>query len=130
MIGMAPIRKTELIILTAFSMLVGGCAASVDAVSAEKETPPPSEVVYYANNPVESAILSKISYLAPGVESTAGDVSFIAGETFASASGLRCRPVTITESSPTGTSRGRIACNNNQNWFFSKDIFLMEFESD
>jgi hypothetical protein len=127
---MASIRKIELIILATFSMLVGGCAASVDPVSAEIETPLPSEVVDYTNNTVESAILSRISTLAPGVESTAGDVSFIAGETFASASGLRCRPVTIAEGSPTGTSRGRIACNNNQNWFFSRDIFLMEFESD
>jgi hypothetical protein len=127
---MASIRKIELIILATFSMLVGGCAASVDPVSAEIETPPPSEVVDYTNNTVESAILSRISYLAPGVESTAGDVSFIAGEAFASASGLRCRPVTITESSPTGTARERIVCINNQNWFFSRDIFLMDFESD
>jgi hypothetical protein len=127
---MAPIRKTELIILTTLSVLVGGCAASVDPVSAEIETPPPSEVVDYTNNTVESAILSRISYLAPGVESTAGDVSFIAGETFASASGLRCRPVTITESSPAGTTRGRVVCNNNQSWFFSRDIFLTDSDND
>jgi hypothetical protein len=127
---MASIRKIELIILATFSMLVGGCAASVDPVPAEIETPPPSEVVYYASNPVELAILSRIPTLGAGVESTAGDVSFIAGEAFASASGLRCRPVTITESSPTGTTRGRIVCKNNQRWFFSRDIFLMEFESD
>ena len=127
---MASIRKIALIILTTSSMLVGGCAASVDPVSAEIETPPPSEVVYYANNPVESAILSRIPTLGAGLESMAGDVSFIAGETFASASGLRCRPVTITESSPSGTSRGRIVCKNNQRWFFSRDIFLMDVESD
>jgi hypothetical protein len=127
---MAPIRKIELIILATFSMLVGGCAASVDPVSAEIETPPPSEVVDYTNNTVESAILSRISYLAPGVESTAGDVSFIAGETFASASGLRCRPITITESSSTGTARERIVCNNNQSWFFSRDIFLTDSDND
>jgi hypothetical protein len=130
LIGIAPIRKTELIILAVFSMLVGGCAASVDPVSAKVETPPQSEVVYYANDPVESAILSRISTLAPGVESTAGDVSFIAGEAFASASGLRCRPVTITESSSTGTTRGRIVCKNNQSWFFSRDIFLMDSDND
>jgi hypothetical protein len=124
---MASIRKIELIILTAFSLLVGGCAASVEPVSAKIETPPPSEVVNHANNPVESAILSRISTLGPGIESTAGDVSFIAGEAFASASGLRCRPVTITESSPTGTARERIVCKNNQSWFFSRDIFLMDF---
>lgn len=127
---MSYIRKIELIILATFSMLVGGCAASVDAVSAEIEAPPPSDVVDYANNSVESAILSKISTLGPGIESTAGDVSFIAGEVFASASGLRCRPVTITESSPTGTARGRVVCKNKQSWFFSRNIFLMEFESD
>ncbi len=127
---MASIRKIELIILATFSMLVGGCAASIAPVPAEIETPPPSEVVYYANNPVESAILSKIPTLGAGVESTAADVSFIAGETFASASGLRCRPVTITESSPTGTTRGRIVCKNSQNWFFSRDIFLMDSDND
>jgi hypothetical protein len=127
---MASIRKIELIVLATFSMLVGGCAASVDPVSAEIETPPPSEVVDYTNNTVESAILSRISYLAPGVESTAGDVSFIAGEAFASASGLRCRPVTIIGSSPTGTARGRIVCKNSQSWFFSRDIFLMDSDND
>jgi hypothetical protein len=127
---MASIRKIELIILATFSMLVGGCAASVDPVSAEIETPPPSEVVDQVNNPVEWAILSIISTLGPGVESTAGDVSFIADEAFASASGLRCRHVTITESSPAGTSRGRIVCKNSQNWFFSRDIFLMDSDND
>jgi hypothetical protein len=127
---MAPIRRIELIILATFSMLVGGCVASVDPVSAEIETPPPSEVVDYANNPVESAILSRISTLGSGVESTAGDVSFIAGEAFASASGLRCRPITITESSPTGRARERIVCNNNQSWFFSRDIFLTDSDND
>ena len=127
---MASIRKIELIVLATLSVLVGGCAASVDPVSAKIETPQPSEVVYYANNPVESAILSKIPTLGSGVESMAGDVSFIAGEAFASASGLRCRPVTITESSPTGTARGRIVCKNNQRWFFSKDIFLMDSDNE
>ena len=127
---MASIRKFELIVLATVSMLVGGCAASVNAVSAEKETPPPSEVVDQVNNPVESAILSVISTLGPGIEGRAGGVSFIAGDTFASASGLYCRPVTITESSDNGTTRGRIVCKNNQSWFFSRDIFLMEFESD
>ena len=127
---MASIRKIALIILTTSSMLVGGCAASVDPVSAEIETPPPSEVVYYANNPVELAILSRIPTLGAGVESMAGDVSFIAGDAFASASGLHCRPVTITESSPTGTTRGRIVCKNSQNWFFSRDIFLMDSDND
>ena len=127
---MTSIGKIELIVLATFSMLVGGCAASVDPVLAKVETPPPSEVVDYANNPVESAILSIISTLGAGVESTAGDVSFIAGESFASASGLRCRPVTITESSPTGTTLGRIVCKNNQSWFFPKDIFLMDSDND
>ncbi len=126
MIGIASIRKTELTILAAFSMLVGGCAASVDPVSVKIETPPPSEVVVHANNPVESAILSRISTLGPGIESTAGAVSFIAGEAFASASGLRCRPVTITVNSLAGTTRGRIVCKDNQSWFFSKDIFVFD----
>jgi hypothetical protein len=129
-IDMAAVSNIYLVFFAVFSILVSGCAASVGAESAKIETPPPSEVVDHANNLVESAILSKISTLGPGVESTAGDVSFIAGETFASASGLRCRPVTITESSPTGKSRGRIVCKNDQSWFFSRDIYLKDFQSD
>jgi hypothetical protein len=144
---MASIGKIKLIILAAFSMLIGGCATFVDPVSALAaiakpvsalvkpvaalmETPPPSGVVEHADNSVESAILSRIPYLASGVKGTVGAVSFIVDDAFASASGLRCRHVTITESSPIGTTRGRIACNNSQNWFFSRDIFPTDSDSD
>ena len=134
--------KIYLFFLAVYLVLVTGCAASVSATSPKKVSTQQDDITNKkvitqqgditnpTNNPVELAVLSEIPTLNTDAKGTVGNVTFIAGEAFAAASGLRCRPVTITENSPAGSIRGRMVCKNGQNWFFSKDVFLMEPVSD
>ncbi|RLJ20557.1 hypothetical protein DJ030_06460 [bacterium endosymbiont of Escarpia laminata] len=122
--GMETVRKIPLLILTACLVSVTGCATSMSAPSAKTETLQKDVAAYSVSNPLESAILSEITTLNPGERGAVGSVMFVAGELYTAASGRRCRPVTITGNPSPGVTRGRVACNDGHNWFFSGDVFL------
>ncbi|RDH85884.1 MAG: hypothetical protein DIZ78_09885 [endosymbiont of Escarpia spicata] len=117
-------RKIHLLILTACLASVTGCATSMSAPLAKTETVQKVVATYFVSNPLEAAILTEIPTMNPGESGAAGSVIFVAGELYAAASGRRCRPVTITMNPSSGITRGRVACNDGHNWFFSGDVFL------
>jgi hypothetical protein len=116
-------RKARLIVLLFYLVAITGCATSMDVE-------PPAPISQEINNPIDTEILSALRTLRDEEYRVVRNMIITQGATYLAASGVRCRNVSIENDSTTSLVIKRLACNSDENWFFSKDIFLMDFESD
>ena len=75
-----------------------------------------------AANEHEKQVLASLDTLKPGEVKTVGKDSATADESYASASGQRCRHVTFSA----GT---KLACRDDQGWYFVPDVFGVATEA-
>lgn len=110
-------------------VLVTGCAATVGTTSLPIGMEQ-GKLIPNSSNSVELAILSEVPVMSAGEDGVVNNIRFTVGETYTAASGRRCKPVTITGLLTANSTSGRVVCESDPNWFFSKDVFLTSSVSD
>jgi hypothetical protein len=119
-------RILDLLMLSTVLVFLSGCASNAAVLSSNKEMMTKQTVTYAVADPIESAILSQVPAMRSGTRGTAGSVSFSVGDIYTAASGRQCKPVAIIAAQAAGGNNQRLACNHNNNWFFSKDILMRD----
>lgn len=116
-------RIIYMLFLGAYLALSIGCTS----LGAEKKLIQEDIAVLNGDVP-DSAILSEISNMKAGEKRLLGEMTFMVGKDYAAASGVRCKPVVITETmhDDSAIATNRLACKFNNKWLFSKNVFLTD----